>query len=89
MIDDLTELTPGEFGVMELVTRGMTNAAMAEHYGVTARAIEKHVTNALWKLTGVFDADPRINRRVLAALRFYELIEARKQVMEEGRSLSD
>jgi DNA-binding NarL/FixJ family response regulator len=66
--DPLSELTPREREVLELMAEGRSNNAIAEHLVVTERAVEKHVTSIFGKL-GLAPA-PEDHRRVLAVLAF-------------------
>jgi DNA-binding NarL/FixJ family response regulator len=66
--DPLSELTPREREVLELMAEGRTNSAIAEQLVVTERAVEKHVTNIFGKLGLAATADD--HRRVLAVLTF-------------------
>ena len=64
----LSELTPREREVMELMSEGRSNNAIATQMTVTERAVEKHVTSIFGKL-GLPPA-PEDHRRVLAVLAF-------------------
>lgn len=64
------ELTPRESDVFELLAEGASNLAAAQILGVSERAIEKVVTRLFDKLD--LPLRPDTNRRVLAALEFYE-----------------
>jgi DNA-binding NarL/FixJ family response regulator len=64
--DPLTELTPREREVLELMAEGRTNAAIARALVVTDRAIEKHVASIFGKLRLPPSQDD--HRRVLAVL---------------------
>ncbi len=66
--DPLSELTPREREVLELMAEGRSNGAIAEQLVVSERAIEKHVTSIFGKL-GLAPA-PADHRRVLAVLTF-------------------
>jgi DNA-binding NarL/FixJ family response regulator len=66
--DPLSELTPRERDVLELMAEGRSNRGIAEALFVTPHAIEKHVTAVFAKL-GVSGA-PEDHRRVLAVLTF-------------------
>jgi DNA-binding NarL/FixJ family response regulator len=64
----LSELTPREREVIELIAEGRTNAAIAEALVITHSAVEKHISNIFWKLDlPASDAD---HRRVLAVLAY-------------------
>jgi DNA-binding NarL/FixJ family response regulator len=66
----LSELTPREREVLELIAEGRTNAAIAEALVVTHSAVEKHISNIFWKLDlPASDAD---HRRVLAVLAYLQ-----------------
>jgi DNA-binding NarL/FixJ family response regulator len=66
--DPLSELTPREREVLELMAEGRSNAAIAEQLVVTERAVEKHVTSIFGKLNLTPAAED--HRRVLAVLTF-------------------
>jgi DNA-binding NarL/FixJ family response regulator len=66
--DPLSELTPREREVLELMAEGRSNAAIAEKLVVTERAVEKHVTSIFGKLNLTPAAED--HRRVLAVLTF-------------------
>ena len=68
--DPLSELTPREREVLELMAEGRSNSAIADHMVVTERAVEKHVTNIFGKLGLNATADD--HRRVLAVLAFVQ-----------------
>jgi len=64
----LSELTPREREVLELMAEGRTNAAIGEAMVISASAVEKHISNVFWKLDlPASDAD---HRRVLAVLAY-------------------
>jgi DNA-binding NarL/FixJ family response regulator len=64
----LSELTPREREVLELMAEGRTNAAVGQALVITASAVEKHISNIFWKLDlPASDAD---HRRVLAVLAY-------------------
>jgi DNA-binding NarL/FixJ family response regulator len=66
--DPLSQLTPREREVLELMAEGRSNAAIAEKLVVTLRAVEKHVTSIFGKLR--LPADEQDHRRVLAVLTY-------------------
>jgi DNA-binding NarL/FixJ family response regulator/class 3 adenylate cyclase len=66
--DPISQLTPREREVMELMAEGLSNSAIAERLVVTERAVEKHVTSIFGKLR--LGADSDTHRRVLAVLAF-------------------
>lgn len=68
--DPLAELSPRELEVLELISEGLSNQAIAEELVVTKRAVEKHVKGIFRKLA--LDATSERERRVLATLRFLE-----------------
>jgi len=66
--DPLSQLTPREREVLELMAQGRSNQAIAEKLVVTIRAVEKHVTSIFGKLR--LPADEQDHRRVLAVLTY-------------------
>jgi DNA-binding NarL/FixJ family response regulator len=64
----LERLTPREREVLELMAEGRSNAAIAEAFVVSERAVEKHVTSIFGKL-GLAQATAD-HRRVLAVLAY-------------------
>ena len=66
--DPLSELTPREREVLELMAEGRSNQAISERMFVTMRAVEKHVTSIFMKLG--LPAASEDHRRVLAVLAF-------------------
>ena len=66
--DPLSQLTPREREVLELMAEGRSNQAIAERLVVTLRAVEKHVTSIFGKLR--LPADEQDHRRVLAVLTY-------------------
>jgi DNA-binding NarL/FixJ family response regulator len=66
--DPVSQLTPREREVLELMAEGRSNQAIADRLFVTPRAVEKHVTSIFGKLRlPAHDAD---HRRVLAVLTY-------------------
>jgi DNA-binding NarL/FixJ family response regulator len=66
--DPLSQLTPRERDVLELMAEGRSNQAIADRLVVTVRAVEKHVTSIFGKLR--LPADEDDHRRVLAVLAY-------------------
>ena len=66
--DPISQLTPREREVLELMAEGRSNQAIAEKLVVTLRAVEKHVTSIFGKLR--LPADEADHRRVLAVLTY-------------------
>jgi DNA-binding NarL/FixJ family response regulator len=66
--DPISQLTPREREVLELMAEGRSNQGIAERLVVTERAVEKHVTSILQKLRLPSAADD--HRRVLAVLTY-------------------
>jgi DNA-binding NarL/FixJ family response regulator/class 3 adenylate cyclase len=66
--DPVSELTPREREVLELMAEGRSNQAIADALVVTERAVEKHVTSIFGKLR--LPASPDDHRRVLAVLTY-------------------
>jgi DNA-binding NarL/FixJ family response regulator len=66
--DPLSQLTPREREVLQLMAEGRSNHAIAERLVVTARAVEKHVTSIFQKLRLPAATDD--HRRVLAVLAY-------------------
>jgi DNA-binding NarL/FixJ family response regulator len=66
--DPISELTPREREVLELMAEGRSNQGIAERLVITERAVEKHVTSIFSKLR--LPAATADHRRVLAVLAF-------------------
>lgn len=66
--DRLEKLTPRESEVLGLLAEGWSNAGIAEHLGVTTRAVERHVHSVFSKLD--LGDSSHYNRRVKAALQY-------------------
>jgi len=66
--DPLSQLSPREREVLELMAEGRSNQAIAEKLVVTLRAVEKHVTSIFAKLR--LPAHEQDHRRVLAVLAY-------------------
>ena len=66
--DPISQLTPREREVLELMAEGRSNQAIAERLVVTLRAVEKHVTSIFSKLRLPSAQDD--HRRVLAVLTY-------------------
>ncbi|MGH3461767.1 MAG: response regulator transcription factor [Kribbellaceae bacterium] len=64
----LDRLTPREMQTLAEVAAGRSNSAIAAGFGVTERAIEKHINSIFHKLGLLDDRDS--NRRVCAVLMF-------------------
>ncbi len=66
--DPLSQLTPREREVLELIAEGRSNQGIADKLVVTERAVEKHVTSIFSKLR--LPAAAEDHRRVLAVLAY-------------------
>jgi DNA-binding NarL/FixJ family response regulator/class 3 adenylate cyclase len=66
--DPLSELSPREQEVLELMAEGRSNHAIGSRLFISPRAVEKHITSIFTKLR--LPAAPEDHRRVLAVLRF-------------------
>ena len=66
--DPVSDLTPREREVLELMAEGRSNQGIAEQLVVTERAVEKHVTSIFAKLRLPTAAED--HRRVLAVLAY-------------------
>jgi DNA-binding NarL/FixJ family response regulator len=66
--DPVSELTPRETEVLELMAEGRSNQAIGERLFITPRAVEKHVTSIFAKLG--LPATAEDHRRVLAVLAY-------------------
>jgi DNA-binding NarL/FixJ family response regulator len=66
--DPLSDLSPRELEVLELMAEGRSNQAICERLFITQRAVEKHVTSIFVKLR--LPADAGDHRRVLAVLAY-------------------
>lgn len=69
-LDDspLSRLSAAQFRVLQLVAQGDGNGAVAEHLGITTKAVESHLT-AIYKL---LDLEGGANNRVAAVLAFLQ-----------------
>ncbi|MFJ2299048.1 response regulator transcription factor [Oerskovia paurometabola] len=69
-LDDspLSRLSAAQFHVLQLVAQGDGNGAVAEHLGITTKAVESHLT-AIYKL---LDLEGGANNRVAAVLAFLQ-----------------
>lgn len=65
----VSELTPAQFGVLQLVAEGLTNQGAAERLGINSRSVESHL-KSIYQRLGI-DGD-RSNRRVAAVLAFID-----------------
>ena len=66
--DPISQLTPREREVLDLIAEGRSNQGIAERLVVTERAVEKHVTGIFGKLR--LPAAAEDHRRVLAVLAY-------------------
>lgn len=66
--DPLTQLTPREREVLELMATGSSNQGIADKFVITLRAVEKHVSSIFGKLG--LPSTGSESRRVLAVLMF-------------------
>jgi DNA-binding NarL/FixJ family response regulator len=66
--DPLTDLTPREREVLELMAEGRSNAGIAESLVITTRAVEKYVSSIFGKLG--LPSSGSESRRVLAVLLY-------------------
>lgn len=69
-LDDspLSRLSAAQFRVLQLVAQGDGNGAVADHLGISTKAVESHLT-AIYKL---LDLDAGVNNRVAAVLAFLQ-----------------
>ena len=65
-VDALARLTTREHDVLELMTQGLSNPAIARKLSLTSKTVETHVRHIFTKLD--LPADPDQERRVLAVL---------------------
>lgn len=65
----LEHLTPRERDVLELMARGLTNAAICQELHLSVKTVEPLISTVFAKLG--LHADPTVNRRVLAALEYH------------------
>jgi DNA-binding NarL/FixJ family response regulator len=64
----LERLTPRELEILELISAGMSNTAIAGRLSVMERTIESHIARIFAKLG--LSPGPEENRRVLAVLAY-------------------
>ncbi len=76
---DITGLSPRELDVLELVAEGLTNEEIAERLSLSARTVERHLSNVYAKLRVSGKAG-----RAAAAVRFSETLRAHRQSPPEG-----
>ena len=75
--DSISALSSREREVLSLMAEGRSNAAIATTLVISEGAVEKHVANIFAKLDlPVSQSD---HRRVLAVLRFLELLSDRRE----------
>ena len=65
----LTHLTRRESEVLELMARGLSNAAICQEMHLSVKTVEPLISTVFAKLG--LHADPTVNRRVLAALEYH------------------
>lgn len=65
----LEHLTPREREVLELMARGLSNAAICKQLHLSVKTVEPLISTVFSKLG--LHADPTVNRRVLAALEYH------------------
>lgn len=65
----LEHLTPRERDVLELMARGLSNAAICHELHLSVKTVEPLISTVFAKLG--LHADPTVNRRVLAALEYH------------------
>src|ERR1700735_397385 len=66
--EPMTQLSPREREVLELMAEGRSNSAIAQHMFVSEKAVSKHSSSIFTKL-GLAQSDDD-NRRVLAVLAY-------------------
>jgi DNA-binding NarL/FixJ family response regulator len=66
--DPVAGLTERQRAVLELMAQGRSNTAIAEHLGVSEKAIVRHTSNIYDELG--LGSSPADHRRVLAVVRF-------------------
>ena len=73
-------LTPAEWGVLADVRRGLTNAEIGEHLGISVNTVRFHVSNMLAKLEvsdrhalAIWDGEPAVSPRTRGHLGFGQL----------------
>ena len=64
----LGRLTPRELEILELISAGLSNTAIADRLSVMERTIESHIARIFTKLG--LSPGPDENRRVLAVLAY-------------------
>lgn len=67
--DPLRRLTPREREVLTLMAEGRSNAAIADRFVVSGRAVEKHVASIFMKLD-LAPGTGQYHRRVMAVVRY-------------------
>ena len=68
--DPISDLSPRELEVLELMAEGLSNSAIAARMFLTDRGVEKHVTSIFQKLRLPVATDT--HRRVLAVVAFLQ-----------------
>jgi DNA-binding NarL/FixJ family response regulator len=68
--DPISDLSPRELEVLELIAEGLSNSAIAARMFLTDRGVEKHVTSIFQKLRLPVASDT--HRRVLAVIAFLQ-----------------
>lgn len=67
----LSELTPRQKDILELIAEGFTNAAIAEELGLTVKSVENQI-NGLYQALGIDREDRFVQPRVNAVLIYLE-----------------
>lgn len=85
--DPLSELTPREREVLELMAEGRPNQRIAGRLVITDHALEKHISNILQKLC--IEAGPDDRWRVLAVLTFLRFPRAPTRAARPERTYEE
>lgn len=65
----LSRLTPRQYEILGLMARGYSNAAIAEHLGLSLKSVENQI-NVIYQHIGVGGPNAAIHPRVAAVLAF-------------------
>lgn len=67
------KITPRQREVWALMAEGLDNRGIGQRLFLGERAVERNVSEILWKLGLWHGQNPGVHRRVTAVLRFHEL----------------